>query len=91
VTECKIQKWVGYGHFERATLDKAAFAECNAKKTLGKAGKTKPILVSFLALPSAGKVGTRQIFFLKKILCRVLCSRALVKEFFKKKSFFFAE
>jgi hypothetical protein len=29
-------------------------------KTLGKAEKTKPILASFPALPSAGEAGTRQ-------------------------------
>jgi hypothetical protein len=66
-------------------------------KTLGKAGKRKPILVNFPALPSAREEGTRQRIFLKnylfaecqaqgqkKILCRVPYTGALGKEFSKK-------
>jgi hypothetical protein len=54
--ECKnSKKWVGYGHF----------AECNTRqrqplpsampKTLGKAGKTKPILTNFQLCRVPGK------------------------------------
>jgi hypothetical protein len=45
-------------------------------KTLGKAGKTKSILLSFPTLPSVEEEALGKEFFLNFFLCRVFCSGA---------------
>jgi hypothetical protein len=67
-----LKKWVGYGHFAECNTRQRQPLSSAMPKTLGKARKMKPILASFLALPSAGEADIRQRIFQKKNLFSLL-------------------